>query len=404
MENLKIPHDNIIKSLIEKEFLFKTILDNNIVLTINIKNNVSFEGFLLNYDRFSLTIKHSSNLPLSPFQKVQISFYFRENRHIFETTIKNLIDSKTFVVKNPDMIYRNPKRKYERIAITELSHIQIFFKDLSVQLNFPETEKFVPFPYEKFKDKKLDTIENLIKIFRQKMSIFTSNKIIMLRDRQPTTLEEFLIIKTGKSFYIPNVSSYFPEKDLFDKDLIIVKDDLIEYWKIMEMNYKDPNSQINSLLKLKESRGIFSELFFPVIYKKYVISYIYLMNDINKKQQIPFNIIPKLEEFSKLMIATLIQYKYFEKLEQKAKQTELIDVSPGGLQFGTTDNDIIKNINIDDQIKISFSIKGHYFNLDGLIRRKYQFENKWYFGVQFINYPLETQQSLENLLYKTEGK
>ncbi|MCX8058475.1 MAG: PilZ domain-containing protein [Spirochaetes bacterium] len=399
MENLKGPHDNIIKSLIDKEFLYKSIVDNNIPVTIYIKNNVSFDGFIISYDRFSITIKHNSNLPLSPFQKIQVSFFFRENRHIFESSIKNIIDSKTFSIKNPEMIFRNPKRKYQRITIDELSHIQIFFKDVSVQLNFPETEKFCPFPYEKFKDKKLDTVENLLKNFKQKMSVFSKNKIVMLRDKQPNTLEEFLIIKTGKSFYIPNVNSYFPDTDLYDRDLVIVKPDLIEYWKLMGTEVKDPNSQINSLLKIKESRGIYSELFFPVIYKKYVISYIYIMNQIDKKQQIPFNIIPKLEEFGKLMLATLIQYKYFEKLEEKSKQTELIDLSAGGLQFGTIDKTIIDNINIDDNIKISFSIKGQYFYLEGIIRRKYQFENKWYYGVQFINYPLETQQQLEKLLY-----
>ncbi len=392
--------DNI-SSIVEKEYILNYLKDQNIPLTIELKENVKFDSYLTHFDRFTLTLKHKSNLPIAPYQKINIHFYFRDNRHFFSTVVKSLIDSHTMIVKLPKEIVRNAKRRFKRVKLDDLKNIQIIFQDKITTLNFPETENFKTFPSKKFENKKLDSIANLIQAFRNRMKVFSNNKIIMLRDKQPKLLEEFLIIKTGKCFFLPNTNKYFPDKDTYDPEKVITKEDLYEYWKLMGVEGNLINKKIDNLLERKKNNSVFSELYYPIIYKKYVVAYIWLSNSYEKNSQISYNTVLKLNDFGNVLIATLLYNNYFETLSKKTKMTQLIDISAGGLQFSTTDKEIIKKIDVDSNLKISFSVKSHYFEFECSVRRKYSKDGKYFLGIQFIKYPIEERQSLEKLLYSS---
>ena len=388
-----------ISSLVEREYILSSIKQKNVELNITSKEKICFSGSLLHYDKTTLTIKHNCNLSFSLFQKIKVSFFLKNSRHLFETTIKTIIDPHTFILKQPREIWRNPQRRFERITLEHITQISIKYKGKTTVLNFPETEHFIPFSMEKFQTRQLSSIQNLLSAFKQKMEIFSKNLIVMLRDKQPRTLEEFLITKTGKAFFIPNTFRYFPDSQVYDATKIITSEDLIEYEKLMGTDEHLIQDKITQTLVEKQKKEIFSELYFPIIYRKFVISYIYLMNTIEKKAQIAYNTIQKLDEFGKLLIATLIKHGYFDKMELRQHETNLIDISAGGLLFSSTDPDLWKVLETDDIIDISFVLKGNFFDLKGLIRRKFQENEILCFGVQFIEYHLDTQNLLQQLLY-----
>lgn len=388
-----------ITSLVEKEFVFNQLIQNKTAIDFIINNKSKFTGFINSFSKSQLTIKHNSNLPLTPYQKLTCSFFFRDNRHTFNTIVVSIIDTKTFIIKEPKEILRNLQRRFERVKIEDIQHIQISYKGKVIDLNFPKTEVFSPFPEKDYLSKSNNSIKNLLAAFKNKMSIFSENHIYMLRGKSPSTLEEFLIIKTGKSFYIPNTFRYFPDSSVYDSSKVIVVDDIVEYEKLMGTAEIVIPDKINSLLISKQKKNIFSELYYPVIYKNYVISYIYIMNTIDKKAQIAFNTIYKLDEFSKLLIAGLIKSNYFESLEIDKKQTNLVDISAGGVLISSNDKMMWDSLDKGTRIKISFSLKEHLFDLKGMVRRKFEKDDNFYFGVQFIDIPLDTINLLKELLY-----
>lgn len=223
----------------------------------------------------------------------------------------------------------------------------------------------------------------------------------MFKDRNPSTFEEFLIVKTGKSFYIPNSFKYFPDSQVYDPATVIVTDDIIEYYKLLGTEESLITGKINQLLLIKQKKNILSELYFPMIYKKYVLGYLYIMNETEKNSQIAFNIVNNLDEFSKYLTASLIKNNYFTREEMFTENAAIVDISAGGLQFNTENKNIVSNILEKDKVKAYFRIQDTIFNMDVYVRRRWQDNGVWYYGVQFDDKDAEQIEILKNLIYKT---
>ena len=390
-----------ITSRIEKEYILNDLVEKKIPLTFLVKEKYEFTGRITYYDSFTITIQHNCKLPLVVFQKITFIFFIRDNRHMFTTTIKNIINSQTFVVNFPDTILRNIQRRHLRITLKENNSITLTFKSKVEKLDFPETTAFKVFDENLLKLDSITNIQELIANFRRKMSIFSKNAIIMFKDRNPSTFEEFLIVKTGKSFYIPNSFKYFPDSQVYDPATVIVTDDIIEYYKLLGTEESLITGKINQLLLIKQKKNILSELYFPMIYKKYVLGYLYIMNETEKNSQIAFNIVNNLDEFSKYLTASLIKNNYFTREEMFTETAAIVDISAGGLQFHTENKNIVSNILEKDKVKAYFRIQDTIFNMDVYVRRRWQENGVWYYGVQFDDKDTEQIEILKNLIYKT---
>ncbi|MEJ5272904.1 MAG: PilZ domain-containing protein, partial [Spirochaetota bacterium] len=160
------------------------------------------------------------------------------------------------------------------------------------------------------------------------------------------------------------------------------------------------NQKINQLLLLKQKKNILSELYYPMIYKKFVIGYLYLMNETDKNSQIAFNIINNLEEFSKLLIASLIKNSYFTRTEYLNVNANIVDISAGGMQFYSDDNSLASNLFEKDELQLNFRIENSIFSLKASVRRRWKEQDNWHYGVQFDDTQSEQIEILKNLIYK----
>lgn len=391
-----------ISSRIEKEYILDILFTKRIPLSFYIKEKYEFTGTIVRYDSFTITIQHNCKLPLSIYQKLTFIFFVRDNRHMFTSSIKSIVNSQTFVVNFPDSIVRNIQRRHQRVTLKD-NIVSVSFQSKIEHLDFPETTNFKIFDENLLKLEIINNIQELIGGFKRKMSVFSKNAIVMFKNRNPATLEEFLIVKTGKSFYVPNSFKYFPDSQVYDIDKVIVNEDIIEYYKLLGNDQNVALQKINQLLILKQKKNILSELYFPVIYKKFVIGYLYLMNEIEKNSQIAFNIINNLEEFSKLLIASLIKNNYFTRSEYLNVEANIFDISAGGMQFFSKDNDLSSNLLEKDEAQLNFKIDGKIFSLKAYVRRRWKEQDYWHYGVQFDDTQTEQLESLKSEIYKKQN-
>lgn len=388
-----------ISSKIEKEYIIDILFTKKIPISFFIKEKYEFTGTIIRYDAFTITVQHNCKLPLSIYQKLNFIFFVRDNRHMFTSTIKSIVNSQTFVISFPDNIVRNIQRRFQRVTLGE-NNVEVTFQSKIEHLDFPETTNFKIFDENLLKLDSINNIQDMIDGFRRKMSVFSKNAIVIFKNRNPSTLEEFLIVKTGKAFYIPNSFRYFPDSQVYDIEKVIVNEDVVEYYKLLGNDQNVANQKINQLLILKQKRNILSELYYPMIYKKFVIGYLYLMNETDKNSQIAFNIINNLEEFSKLLIASLIKNNYFTRTEYLNVNANIVDISAGGMQFYSDDNSLASNLFEKDELQLNFRIENSIFSLKAFVRRRWKEQDNWHYGVQFDDTQSEQIEILKNLIYK----
>ncbi len=391
-----------ISSRVEKEYIIDILYNKKIPLSFYVKEKYEFSGIITRYDSFTLTIQHNCKLPLSVYQKLTFIFFVRDNRHMFISTIKSIVNSQTFLVSFPETIIRNIQRRFQRVNIKENS-VSVQFESKTEHLDFPETTTFKIFDESLLRLETINNIQELIDNFRRKMSIFSKNAIVLFKNRNPSTIEEFLIVKTGKAFYIPNSFKYFPDSQVYDIEKVIVNEDIIDYYKLLGNDNNVANQKINQLLILKQKKNILSELYYPVIYKKYVLGFIYLMNEVDKNSQIAFNIINNLEEFSKLLIASLIKNNYFTRIEILTVNANIIDISAGGMQFSSSEELMYTNLLEKDKVTLTFKLENNIFSLIGYVRRRWKKDENWYYGVQFDDSQVEQIENIKKIIYNKEG-
>jgi len=388
-----------ISSRVEKEYIIDILFSKKIPLSFFIKEKYEFSGTIFRYDAFTITILHNCKLPLSIYQKLNFIFFVRDNRHMFTSTIKSIVNSQTFVISFPDNIIRNIQRRHQRVKINE-NKVSVVFKSKTEHLDFPETTTFRIFDESLLKLETIDNIQDLVDGFRRKMTVFSKNAIVIFKNRNPSTLEEFLIVKSGKSFYIPNSFKYFPDSQVYDVEKVIVNEDIIEYYKLLGNDSNVASQKINQLLLLKQKKNILSELYYPVIYKKFVIGYLYLMNETEKNSQIAFSIINNLEEFSKILIASLIKNNYFTRTEYLNVESDIVDISAGGMQFFSDDKSLSSNVFEKDDIQLNFKLEDTIFSLKGFVRRRWKENENWYYGIQFDDTQTDQIDNLKRIIYK----
>src|SRR4030043_1566119 len=110
----EIENKNQIIGNVEKEFIFKFLILNKIHLEIKYDNRSTF-AFLLKQSSTELEIELISNFDEIIKEKTEIDvyFYFQNNYHQFKSIIIKS-QSNIIIIVNPNIISKNPKRKYDR--------------------------------------------------------------------------------------------------------------------------------------------------------------------------------------------------------------------------------------------------------------------------------------------------
>lgn len=396
-------HD-VVKGRIEKEFIFKFLIANAVHFEIEIKN-LSTTAILLDHSHKELKFELTNTLAHNQLigKPILIFFYFQNNFHSFHSKI---LDARgdIIIVENPEEISKNLQRKYERIKIKEKIDLNFRIKGDLALLDFPQTAiNYYPKtpPIEaNFNDV---SIENIVKKFNDKISGFvTKSKLRMLRNYNPSSFDEQMVIKYGKVMYVADTHSELPQKQLFSKFNILLKTDWINF-EILT-NKTQPylvNKVLSDYLTNLSNSGIFSQAIFPVLYRNYIVAFIYLLNDHKRSVPISENILNYTHQFTRLLSYMLKENGYFkeEEINSVTHTTQIYDLSPGGLAFMHPDDFYEDKLLLNHNVELAFTLNDKKIKILAKLVRKSKKVNRYFYGLMFIDIKKLDFEFLKSYLY-----
>lgn len=386
---------------VEKSFIFNFLKLNKI--KINLKTPFSgTDATILDFNNNELLVE-LEKIPeeFNEYkQDLQAFFYFQNNYHVFNSHIIKM-QGKNAVIKNPDNVAKNLKRKHERIIVDGKYKTLLKLEGPILPLDYPKSAMFY---YSEKPPMNADftgvNIQEILSKFKSKMENFvSSNKIQMMRNYTPANFLEKLAIHTGKIVFIPNIKTEIVIKTGSDIPAnICTKRDWIDFEKInngtddIQMN----KAISNYMVSLKDV-GVHSIAVFPVLYKNYVVALITLINDYKKSKIIDYNVIKYSDQFSRILSYSLKYSGYFkaEEGEKESYETGIFDISPGGLSIVSDDPDVEEKLQLDKNIDMVLSIDGRQIEVMAKLVRKHEKLLHKFFGFSFIDISSDNYDFIE---------
>ena len=387
---------------IEKEFLFKTVFQNEQPVRFHGISSAC-TGLITDIDRsrVSVTLNESiDNTMFSVCERITGYFDFHGNTYAFESTVRNSSDNR-IQIDSPDKLIRSLQRKYVRIKKPKGVAVRFHLPNEEINLNYPVCPEYVSVEDatgdSEYVQKKLPDI---IAEFREKISTKAfNNTIIMFRTKKPDMFEEELITKTGKVLFVPSTSSSLPKNDPYPEGRIITQD--------IEESFEDPNyfiegTKFDKMLKEKKSRGIVSEIWCPIIYYQYVVGYIYAAaSGMN-----PFDVsmIDYLWDFSRILAYKLKETGYFVKEAAEAPvirhSAQILDMSPGGLLITLPSSEIRSPVKEGSIFAIDINLGNQTITCSAKVNRRYQQKDMVSYGLIFLDLSPENMMAVYEFLYR----
>jgi hypothetical protein len=388
---------------IEKEFVFRKLIERKSTLKILFdKKETPCEIIAYSDETLDVTCANADRERFRPDIKIDIFFEFENNYHTFNTAIIKKTDA-LLVLQQPETVMKSLKRSYERVKDSKDVSISFTIKGKKIELNFPQTENFVrsenPEPRDDFDPA---SIRRLLIAFRNKMNTTVSeNKIIMLRNRVPSTYEEKVMLHTGKIIWIPSMEDGFLAKNIFPEPILLTYGNLALYEEETGTPRDTIENKIKQILQEKLKKGYYSQLYCPAFYNEYMIGYIYLMNTIVALKKIDVQLLKYTYQFSKFLSHSLILNNYFssQKSEDAQFETPVIDISASGLLFANSDKDLSTEIVLHSSMNITLKILSRKMFILARVSRKFRDTKNFYYGLHFVDITPEDFRYLYEFIY-----
>lgn len=388
---------------IEQEFILNNIIEKTLPVTLHFRKK-EIEGLFLSLDDDNTLVFSSSDSAISGMAEGEtINFFFAFFSHTMTFSSKILKEGNPLKVTLPKHIYKNLKRKFVRIFPGEDIELSFTLENARIVLDFPKTQEYESLKEEIYsEDFDFSSLKELFQQFKSKSASFADeSEIVMLRGKSLDLFEERIITDTGKSFFIPDTTLPFPDKNKVNSEFAITE----EYFLDSQGNEKivcDKNlRQLEVLIKKKHDDGIFSELFTPVIYHEYAVSYIRMYNNKTKNRPFTDNILFFAREFSRILAFTLEKQGYFSGgvLEESKFQPEIIDLSASGLLFTHPEKKLSEMLGMYGDLKLMLKIGPRKIEMFSRVMRKYKIKDIYFYGLQFLEIVPEDFRFLFDYVY-----
>ncbi|HOV38018.1 MAG TPA: PilZ domain-containing protein [Spirochaetales bacterium] len=393
-------------SRIEREFILKALVEKAAPMQMRYRNHwipcilkeVSSEDLILQ-------LSGNQQEPLRAEEKVDVFFKFRGARMTFRTKIL-AFDTEKIRLSFPQGIYRDLSRGYERVTPPEDVRISFLVQGERVELNFPKSESYdVPEEPAAMANFDASKITNLLQAFREKARELSSEaKIVMFRERKPESFEEQLIAHTGKIFLYPqSINTNVPEKELILSPKILSQEEVILSETNRGKELFEVLQSIAILNREKERKGIFQELFCPILFHQYVVGYLYMVTFKEGGTRYTQKVVEFVSQFSRLLSYSLMVNGYFkgEPVKEKVDKAEIIDISASGILFALPKEEYENLFQLFMDLEFTLFIGGRNLKIGGRIMRKFSDQNHLYIGIMFLDIEEADRLFLLEYLYGT---
>ncbi len=388
---------------IEKEFVFKALSDDGSPLDVHGSRKEA---------RCKLAASTAETLELAPIEgtldgftageEIRVFFYLKNNYHTFSATVAEARTDR-LVLRHPEGIYKNLQRKFERIRLSGNIEVSFSLRGRKIELNFPRADRFVPLdPPEPSPSFDPARIQMLVGGFRQKMTAGASrHKITMLRDRTPRTWEERVIVRFGRCLWIPATSEDFPARDPFPDGRVITRADLQAFEEESGTRPQVIPSRLGNILYEKSKQDIYAELYCPILYNEYVVGYIHVVNEGEKRDRITRDVVDSVWQFARVLCYSLVTNGYFraENAGERRFEAPIVDMSASGLLFAHPSPDLARELLVHTDLDLLVRVESRQITVGSRIMRKFRDAENSYYGVLFLRIEPEDFRFLFEYLY-----
>jgi hypothetical protein len=387
---------------IEKEFILGSARDDKLPFLL-IAGTGDWPCYISAIAPEGLTFTHAMPLRLLKRSQVyEFRFVYREQPMAFRARVVEVKDS-SVATELPEAVYKNLGRRYSRRAPpTELS-VSFSFKGDRFQLSFPTTREYEPVT-EPERDSAFDPrdIRALVGEFNERASAFASERAVrMFKERHPESIEERLIVRTGKIYYLPTTAGGLPVVDPYVTSRIVTRDVFADFLRDEDVREDLVADEVLRFERNKKSSGILSELMIPLLFQEYVIGYVYLVNNIQGRPPFDLPVLETFHQFAKVLAYSLKMNGYFRNAPKKAQDfsADVIDISAGGLMFSAASRELTTSLLPGSDIALSIKAKGRTVKVLASVKRVFRDASRSYFGIEYSEIEPEDFRFLFECLY-----
>ena len=389
---------------IEKEFILKNAIEKH--LPIEVHHESHRYGYVLVSMTDEELVLHpagESGLSASANEQIVAFMRFRGQVITFKTKVLDA-GSEGLALRQPDVIYRDLSRGFERILYPEGISVSFMVQGTRVELNYPASENYEPVEEPAY-DPGFDAtqISELLKTFREKAEQHaTENKIVMFRERRPSNFQERVIARSGKILVVPFPESEFPNLARDARERVLTQEEAIEVEKRAGGEVFTMLDTISQIVKKMNEKEIWEELYCPVLFQQYVIGYLYLNKSGRDVTRFDSSAIEFVLQLSRILAYSLKANGYFKEkaVQEEYGSAELIDISGSGVLFSYPVDG--PSLSLYEDIELRIHLEEENIPATGRIMRKYKDADRMYFGVQFVDIDTEGMDHLFDRLYGPE--
>jgi hypothetical protein len=387
---------------IEKEFILTKLMEQEAAVSVHgRKKEALFRIESFGDETLSLRRAEPGAEEFEPRETIRVFFPFQSNYYTFDAAVEERTEN-GLAVTNPKSIYRDPQRKYERI---KLRGVRLFFylEGDKVELDFPKTETFTMVEKPEYSASFDPTrIGDLIASFRSSLRGRVSDvKIVMYRDKAPSTFEERLTVKLGKALWIPSTEEDLPLNDPAFAGTVIVKQEVEDFLAATGSPAYLVRSEVANLLYMKTKANITAELVCPILYHEYAVGYIHAVNRRPRAERFPQELLQEVVQFSRVLSYSLEANGYYRQhLKGRVEHdAPVLDMSASGLLFAVPGAEIEKKIDLFHDLHLHLEIEGRSLVIGTRVMRKFKDAERSYFAAQFLDVPEGDFNFLFEFLY-----
>ena len=334
-------------------------------------------------------IGFSHDIPLKLLRKgasCEFRYTIRDQTIAFRSTMMEP-GEKRFGVSLPEKLYKNLSRKFVRLAPPKDLTASFTFAGERYDLKFPPSAAFVPTSEpEPSADFDSSDLRGLMGEFEDKaLEIASERGIVMFKDRLPESVEERLVASSGRCFYLPTATSGIPRSDPFAARTILTRDDFLAYFVESGLEPDFAEDEVVRLERSRRNEGILSELIVPILFQDYAIGYAVIVNKQAGKPPMDLAAVERFSAFARVFSWSLKLHGYFKdapKLDERY-QTQVVDVSVGGLLFACDDQRLMQALREGTQVGVRLDAKRRAIEAAGVIRRHHAGTGEAFFGIEF---------------------
>jgi hypothetical protein len=194
----------------------------------------------------------------------------------------------------------------------------------------------------------------------------------------------------------------WPAKDPFPDERVILRRDLVKYEEALDRPAYVITSKLGNILYEKQKKRLHSELWCPILYESYIIGYVYLANLDERKERISKELADWVWEFAKVLSYSLQLSGYFTSgttTSERRYESPIIDISAAGLLFAHPRQELTRDLLVHTDLEVTVRFPERRLTIKARVRRKFQDEQRSYFGLQFLSIAPEDLAFLFQKLY-----